>query len=83
MALRIIFICVWTVFFLFGGTILFGFAFGLHLPFTMRSWSGQQPSQQMVSWFEMSLPFVPWVLGSVALLFGILGWLPGTRRTNS
>lgn len=82
MALRIIFICVWTVFFMFGGTILFSFAFGLYLPFAMRSSSGQQPSQQMVSWIELSLPLVPWVLGSVSLVLGILGWLPGTRRSK-
>jgi hypothetical protein len=81
MTKKIIFICVWTVVFFFGSAMLLGFASGVY--FFMSTSAGQRPSQQTISWIGTAAALVPMALGAVGLVFGILGFLPGTRRKSS
>ncbi|TWT80372.1 hypothetical protein CA13_17850 [Planctomycetes bacterium CA13] len=76
-ARKVLLTCVWTLLFFFGSAILLGFASGIYFVNTSSSAGG--PSQQTIQLIGFTGAVIPIVLGSIGILLGILGYLPGTR----
>ena len=76
---KLIFTCLWVLLIFFGTCLLIGFAGGFLVVF--RAHTGTPPSSNALKdVFKPWMFYIPYTLGAVGLVFGILGLLPGTRR---
>ena len=74
---KILLTCVWTLLFFFGSAIFLGFVIGIY--FVNTSSTASRPSQQTIELVGFAGALIPLVLGSIGILLGILGYLPGTQ----
>ncbi len=81
MTKRFILISSWSALFFLGSAILLYVAWRVY--FALTGAPSQRPGEETFFWLGLSFAVVPLALGIFAVVIGIRGVLPGTRRVSA